>query len=654
MRLRIWLITLASSFCFVTACGGSDAESDGPTADTRGSELLVDLSQDEEVHATTSATPGVQSMVLSATHSGWGMAGCQQCHLAWHGGHRAPDCVVCHGRNGAPDRPEEHASDGCGSCHESAHTELGFQPPGDCASCHKYSLPTACPQTVKTDVLVIGAGGGGLSTAAALSKAGLDVVVLERHNKVGGCMTNFNRGDYRFEVSLHAMGGLDAATGSTAAMMKELGIFDKVKPVKDEWMYKAVYGDEVFDVHEDLEAYTAELQARFPGEADNIETMFTDWQGDMDLLVLALAFAQGDESAMEQAMEENPEGVLRLLGYLDETLAAVMDKYISDPMLRAVVSQLCSYAGGEPSLVSSLFFLMMWNSYHRDGFYYFEGGSQSISDALAEVIAENGGQVRLNTEATNIVIEDGKAVRVETAGDICYEPRYLVSNANLPATLDLVGRENLPQDYVAGIDGMTVGLPATVVYLGVDHDYTPLFDRGHEIILQDGPDTDAIFAAGYECRPEDGLLLLIANYSALDKTAAPEGKNVITLTGLLSFDCFKDVWGDHEAYKEAKDEIAQLYIQRAEEVMPGLGEHVELIEVGAPQTTWAFTGNPGGSFIGFDATPEQSILNRPEQETPISNLFLAGAWTFPGGGQSTVLQSGQMAAAKILTLEAGE
>lgn len=643
-----YALVLAVLLSLTARCSGTGRNSaDAPTAD-----VSADETEGGETHAVTSATPGVASVVLTPSHSGWAMASCMECHTAWHGGHKAPDCIVCHGRNGAPDRPAEHASGGCDNCHADPHAEQKPVAPGDCTACHKFATTGDCPQTIKTDVVVIGAGGGGLAAAATLSGAGLDVVVLERHNKPGGCMTNFKRGDYRFEASLHAMGGLDDQNGSTAAMMKELGIWKDVKPVKTEWMYKAVYPDAQFAVHEDVDGYLAELQAAFPQESENLDAMFTHWQGDMDLLLLALAYIDGDESAMEEALAKDPDGVMRLLGYLDETLAVVMDRYIQDPMLKSVVSQLCSYAGGEPSRISSLFFLMMWNSYHRDGFYYFQGGSQSISDALAAVIAENGSQVRLNTEVTNIVVENGRAVRVETAGDLCYEPDWIVSNANLPATIELIGRENLPAEYLEPVDAMTSGLPATVVYLGLDADFTPLFDKGHEIILQDSPDTDAIFAAGYECRPEDGLLLLIANYSLLDPTAAPPGHNVVTLTGLLSFDCFKDSWGDHESYKEAKDAYARLFIERAEELLPGLSQHIEVMEVAVPQTTWAFTGNPGGSFIGYDATPEQSILNRPAQETPVENLFLAGAWTFPGGGQSTVLQSGQMAAQKILALKA--
>ena len=175
---------------------------------------------------------------------------------------------------------------------------------------------------------------------------------------------------------------------------------------------------------------------------------------------------------------ENPDGVTRFLGYLEKTLSEVLVDYIDDQRLIAVFTQLASYAGAEPDVVSSLFFIMMWNGYHRSGFYYLVGGSQSISDALAEVVVEHGGQIRLHTEATEIVIEDGAAVEVRTGTGRCFRPRYVLSNANAPATVELIGRDNLPEDYVASIDAMKTGLPAFVVYLGVDHDYRDAFEAG--------------------------------------------------------------------------------------------------------------------------------------------------------------------------------
>jgi prolycopene isomerase len=94
--------------------------------------------------------------------------------------------------------------------------------------------------------------------------------------------------------------------------------------------------------------------------------------------------------------------------------------------------------------------------------------------------------------------------------------------------------------------------------------------------------------------------------------------------------------------------VARVFITRAETRLPGLSGHVEVLDVATPQTVRTFTGNPGGAFVGWANTPAQALINRVPQETPIAGLWLAGAWTFPGGGVSAAISSGWMAARAVL------
>ena len=451
------LASLLSVLLLFVACAdpAADAASGAPvpTGDARANVASGDVAP--EVHATTSATPGVAGSALEGTHGGWALAGCAACHALAHGATQPSGCALCHGTNGAPVRPAGHGDDGCDGCHGGTHAGRGFQGPGDCRACHGYAADDApCPVTEEVDVVVVGGGGGGLSAASRLAQAGLEVVVLERHHKVGGCMTAFHRGDYRFEVSLHAMGGFDEPDGSNVVLFDRLGILDRVQPVDVEYMYRTVYPDFTFDTHRYVDHYLADLIERFPGEADGLTLLFAHLAEAEVVLDAAVAQLNGDGGPLGVIMTENPDAVTRFMGYLDKTLSEVLVDYITDPQLFAVFTQLAAYAGAEPDVVSSLFFIMMWNGYHRSGFYYLIGGSQSISDALAAVIREQGGQVRTSTEVTDIVIEDGVAVEVRAAGGACFRPRYVVSNASGPATVELIGRPNLPEDYVASIDAM--------------------------------------------------------------------------------------------------------------------------------------------------------------------------------------------------------
>jgi phytoene desaturase len=634
--------------------------------------------------AVSAATPGVGSALLGGAHSGWGQVDCYACHSLVHNeaGYSPDECSSCHGSNGAPLRPLGHQDEACGSCHADSHP-LELSDPVACRACHGYTEPPEgqCAVTSSHDLVVIGAGGGGLAAAAALSQAGYDTVVLEKHHAVGGYMCNFERMGYRFEASLHAIDGLDDSphpdepdwtAGMNVETFEVLGIYDKLSWVKADPMYRVMYPDLDLEIEADAEAYLAQLQQQWPDEAEGLGQMF-EMLRDVDEVMRVIISYQyagkdiaGDDAAefFAEITERDLMDQLMLVQTLMEqtTLSEFMAEYISDPALISLWTQLAGFAGAQPDDVAALFFLVMWNSYHFGGYYYVEGGSQAISDAMAEVIEDHGGRIRLNSLVTGIDIEDGRATRVRTSDGACFEARWVVSNANAPATmLDMVGAEYLPVDdpgdpyhpdriRQGNEDSLVVGLPAFQVCLGVDTDYTHLFGETHEVMFSDSYDQAENFQYYFDSDVERAPYA-IANYTVLDPGNAPAGHNAICLTSMLMYD-WEEEWHwaeSHEVYQELKDEVAWKLVERAEaDFLPGLAEHIEVLEAGSPHTLSGFTLNPKGSIFGWDNIPEQSMNKRMPQQTPIDNLLLAGAWTFPGGGQSAVISSGAIAAMTIM------
>jgi phytoene dehydrogenase-like protein len=95
-----------------------------------------------------------------------------------------------------------------------------------------------------------------------------------------------------------------------------------------------------------------------------------------------------------------------VIKYWDKTCSEMLADYIHDKKLIALFLQLMAYTGTSADEVPAMLFTGMWVSYHHVGFCYFEGGSQAVTKALAEVVKENGGEILLNTLATKIVIEN--------------------------------------------------------------------------------------------------------------------------------------------------------------------------------------------------------------------------------------------------------
>ncbi len=522
-------------------------------------------------------------------------------------------------------------------------------------SCSSFDIKDTAMKTTtpEYDVVVIGAGGGGLSAAARLSLSGKKVLVIEQHDKVGGYMTTFEREPYMFEVSLHAFDGLDPGEFNHT-MFEKLDIMDKVKPIRLDPMYKSLYPDFTLDVPADPEAYITLLKEKFPHETDGIDRLYKTLDNINRAMQSAMYFAYGQYGKGLLSSVKQFWVFFTLHKYWDVTLTEILDDHIKDEKVKAVFSQLTGFLGAGPDKISGMVFAAMWNSYHRGGYYYFEGGSQSVSDALATVIEDNGGKILLSSLVTKIIIKDGKARAVQTKDGKVFECRYVVSNANVPDTFfKLIGSEHLPKEYLDNIKKLKPGISCFMVYMGVDHDYSKFFSGGtHELLYNVGYDQVENYGYIREGNMEK-MPFAIANYSMVDPFASPKGKNVICITTVMPYD-WKNGWYEDESYDKydaLKEEMAEIIIKRAEKILPGLSSHIEVMEIGSPRTMEHYTLNPAGSILGWDNTPDQTMMNRLPQETPIDNLYLAGAWTFPSGGQSAVMLSGFMAAEKILKRE---
>ncbi len=518
------------------------------------------------------------------------------------------------------------------------------------SSCKTATEEPAPPGAEKWEVIIIGAGAGGLAAGSTLSQAGVKPLILEQHDKPGGYMTTFERGDYRFEVSLHMMDGLDES-GLTRSLFQKLGIFDRVKIVKFDPLYRSVHPDLTIDVPADLNDYLEILRQTFPHEAEGITNLFQDFMG------------MGDDIAGLNELMNTP-APLRWLMYplvpfrhwefvknRNASLEDIIQKHISDPRAISVITQIACFMGIPPSRSPAALSAVMLESYHRHGTYHFLGGSQAVSDALVEVIKENGGEVRLNTRVDKILIHDGKAVGVRTKGGKEIYADYVISNANGYDTyFKLVGEEHLKPKYIEYVKGLEPGLSVTEVFLGVDLDLKKigLGDIG-EIFYTPSYDAAAVWESIYTMDIEK-MSMVISLFSNSDPASAPPGKAVVILCTAGIYD-WENRWridqGD-DAYHKLKEQVGDRMIRVAEKMIPGLSGAIEEIEIATPITCERYTSNYKGSIIGWAPTAEQSMLNRMKQKSPIDHLYLAGAWTFPMGGQSACLMSGNLAAKEIL------
>lgn len=501
------------------------------------------------------------------------------------------------------------------------------------------------------DVVVIGAGLGGLAAAVAAAGRGRHVVVLEQGENSGGYATGFQRGPYRFDASLHALNGL-APGGGHDRLYRELGITERLHLERLDPLYLARFPSMEIVAHADRFRYESGVIERFPYQAQGVRALLDEQvAAHADARRLSEDLAAGRNVPGEDFMTVYP-AVARLSG---ETTEQTMARYVTDPDARAVLGALWGYLGLPPSRLSSLLYANAVVSYHDYGGWYPQGGAAAISRALVDSLHQRGGEIRFGQRVVTIELSDRLVTSVTTEVGLRVETDSVISDANAPATmLDMVGREHLPADYVARLEAPTPSYTMVNVYLGLDRDVFAEQGLPHEVFVFSGYDHDANEQAAL-AGDWDHAGITITDYTRVDTGCAPTGHSAVVLSA-VAFWGYEDTWGTggdlsqyhvNPRYLAIKDKVAERLIAVAEPHLPGLESAIRHREVSTPLTNWAYTANPHGAIEGYENTPENSGLGWLPQPTPIRNLFLAGAWT-NGGGQNPAMRSGVSAAALAL------
>ncbi|MBN2717784.1 MAG: hypothetical protein JXX14_18185, partial [Deltaproteobacteria bacterium] len=230
-----------------------------------------------------------------------------------------------------------------------------------------------------------------------------------------------------------------------------------------------------------------------------------------------------------------------------------------------------------------------------------------------------------------------------TQGGKKYTSRYVVSNADPFQTFfKLVGEDKTPRKILKQLNDTKPSTSLAGVYLGLDvpAQYWGIDD--YEIFYNKSWDANDMFDAMLNARYEEGLMSITFYSNLPDDFYAPKDKAAIVLHTYSDY----DYWSDDEViYEQQKEHMISSLIGMAEDIMPGLKEHIVYQEGMTPRTIHHYTLNYKGAPYGMDFNVAQR--NRFDIETPIAGLYLAGSWAFPAHSVAMAQVSGFMAAQMI-------
>jgi phytoene dehydrogenase-like protein len=501
--------------------------------------------------------------------------------------------------------------------------------------------PSPAQQPFDYDAVIIGSGLGGLSCAAAFARQGFKPLVIEQHDKVGGFATAFSRpGGFRFDVSLHS-----TTVGQRNGINNLIGGFPEITEVEFKQhpnLFRAIYPEhDIRAQQKDPAAFVALLVSLFPDEREGIVGLFDDMKGLADD-INRLQNAKGPAD-----MSRFPVDYPHLFKFYQSTWGQMVGARIKSPKLKAIVSSQWGYYGLPPSKLSCFYYAMPFMGYLQAGGFYPKGRSQDISNAFARFIESHGGKVLLSTKVEKILVKNGAATGVATAGGKTFTAKAVVSNASPFATFGkMIEDQTLVADYQAKCRQYSVSLSCFQVFLGLKEDLVKKVGiTDSEVFYESSYDIDASYAGALRADVENGGFGL-SLYDNIYDGYSPAGKNtinILTLQGYDHWEKFEKSYfaGDKQEYRKEKERMADVLIRKVEKaLLPGLSSAIEVKETGTPLTNVRYTGHHRGAIYGWDQTVNNSGSARVGHTTPIKNLFLAGAWSKPGHGYGAVIPSG--------------
>ncbi|MBN1278734.1 MAG: NAD(P)/FAD-dependent oxidoreductase [Chlorobium sp.] len=487
----------------------------------------------------------------------------------------------------------------------------------------------------ETNIVVIGAGIGGLAAGALLASEGASVTVLEAQLHAGGCAATFSRKGYRFEAGATVGCGFHAG-GPMQELGRELGIVWPVEALPVAWQYR----------HDalclDLVRSKADLLKRFPHSRD-----FWNEQEELSRLLWKLASgglswppaSLGDLGKLLRKGVSGLPGTARLLRFATKTAYDWLAAHRLDAdqeFVRFIDAQLLisvQTTSRHASAVNAAIALDLPSS----GAWRVHGGIGSIAELLAANIERNGGAVLYRKQVVRIDSIRRQIIGVETADGNAYAADMVLADLT-PASLSLLV-DSFDAATILRSKGPLPEWSAFMLYLGMDAGAVSSTGAGHLQIT------------GSSGNLGEGNSIFVSCSSPHETDRAPEGLLAVTVsTHTRPQPWFAALEQSGDEYTQRKKAYAERVLDLMATQLPGVREAIRFIESATPVTWQRFTGRHRGFVGGY---PQTSLFDVRDPSTGFDNMFLVGDSVFPGQSLPGVVTGARRAVELVRRVKRG-
>lgn len=462
------------------------------------------------------------------------------------------------------------------------------------------------------NIVVIGAGIGGLSTGILLELLGYDVTIVDKNRLPGGLTRSYRRNGIDCPVGVHYVGALDSAE-PLGKMLNILGISVEdlfYRMGNDGVIDRYIFDDFVFDLPVGLDAYEKNLRLACPDDGAALNILMKNLR-EIAGIMMSPSFFLNSGDPFRNIDHFRPMGEL-------------LDDLAASSRLRSLLAVPCQLIGVGLADCPVIFHHMVVAGYLFSSWRLKDGGS-ALADAFAARFTQLGGKLLLNSPVQEIQITGGKAsgVRLGTSADLSADA--VVAAIHPKILLGLLDQDALRASLRERIQGLEETDGVLCVQASVDGAAHGAINHNIYRLQHDenGFIEDGIF---YQIRPgnEPGTnLLSIITRSLYSDWHQWEN----TTTGRRPV-----------AYNEKKLLNAYILLKKAEEIFGPL-KNLRILDVFTPLTLRDYVNCPEGSCYGVLRSSRQLLKIASLNNLPIGGLFLAGQNAMAPGVLGCVLGS---------------